>query len=96
MSHTVMLEIKCNKGAGAEFLPGVLASLAETRAYKGCELVETYLDAADPDRIVLWEKWAERANQEAYMNWRIESGMIEALAPVLAEPLRIVHLGAVD
>jgi heme oxygenase (mycobilin-producing) len=96
VSHTVMLDLKLNKGAGVEFLPGLLTSLAETRAYEGCELVETYVDADDPDHIVLWEKWAARTNQEAYISWRAESGMIEALAPILAEPLRIVHLGPAD
>ena len=96
MSHTVILELTCNKGAGATLLPGVLASLADTRAYKGCELVETYVDADDPDHIILWEKWAERGNQEAYLNWRMETGMIEALAPLLAAPPKVVHLRNAD
>lgn len=92
MSHTVILEIQCNKGAGAEFLPALLAGLPDTRAYEGCELVETYVDSDDPDRIVLWEKWATRENHAAYLNWRVETGMMDALGGFLAGPLRIVHL----
>ena len=57
MSHTVILEFKCNEGVGPGFLEMLLGALADTRAFEGCENVETYTDADDPDRIVLWEKW---------------------------------------
>ena len=56
MSHTVILEFKCNEGGGPGFLEMLLGALADTRAFEGCENVETYPDADDPDRIVLWEK----------------------------------------
>ena len=67
MSHTVILEFKCNEGVGPGFLEMLLGALADTRAFEGCENVETYTDADDPDRIVLWEKWATREDQEAYL-----------------------------
>ena len=96
MSHSVMIHLTCNKGAGAEFLSVLLPSLVETRAYDGCELVETYVDCDDPDRIVLWEKWAARSNQEAYMGWRVETGAMEAVGAFLAEPPTVFHLNAAD
>lgn len=96
MSHTVILDIKCKPGAGAQLLPMLLASLADTRAYEGCELVETYVDADDPDHIVLWEKWAARSNQEAYLAWRVETGMMEGLADIVTGPPTVVHLGSAD
>jgi quinol monooxygenase YgiN len=96
MSHSVMIHLNCNKGAGPEFLSVLLPSLAETRAYNGCELVETYVDSDDPDRIVLWERWAARSNQEAYMHWRVETGMVEAVGGFLAEPPSVMHLSAAD
>ena len=37
-------------------------------------------------------KWATRADQESYMQWRTETGFVEALEPFLAEPPRILHL----
>ena len=92
MSHSVMIHLTCNKGAGAEFLSVLLPSLVETRAYDGCELVETYVDCDDPDHIVLWEKWAARSNQEEYMSWRVETGALEAVGAFLAEPPRFFHL----
>ena len=69
-----------------------------TRAFEGCENVETYTDADDPDRIVLWEKWATREDQEAYLAWRTETGtsISSMTAPMMAEPPRFVHLEPQD
>ena len=55
MPHTVMAEFHCNEGMGELLLPGLLESLSETRAFEGCESVETYVDQDDPDRVYLWE-----------------------------------------
>lgn len=96
MSHSAKVEFTCKEGKGAEFLAALLPALAETRAYEGCESVETYTDADNPDLIVLWEKWAKRENQEAYLNWRVETGMIDMIGPFMAAPPSFVHLTPQD
>ena len=96
MSHTVIAEINCQEGIGGTFLSGLLPALAETRAFQGCESVETYTDADSPDRIFLWEKWATREDQEAYLAWRVETGMIDQMAPAMASPPRFLHLTRED
>tara|TARA_B100001175_G_C19460182_1_gene616085 strand:- start:1082 stop:1420 length:339 start_codon:yes stop_codon:yes gene_type:complete len=92
MSHTVMAEFHCNEGMGELLLPGLIESLSDTRAFDGCESVETYVDQDDPDKVYLWEKWATRENYEQYIAWRIETGMLEALALVLIKPMKPTHL----
>jgi len=96
MSHTVIAEFNCQEGVGEPFLAGLLPALAETRAFEGCESVETYTDAENPDRIFLWEKWTARENQEAYLAWRFETGMIDQMAPAMASPPRFIHLTSQD
>ena len=96
MSHTVMLEFPCKEGMGAQFVAGLLPALADTRAYEGCELVETYVSEDSPDHVVLWEKWAAKENQESYLNWRMETGMMDAIGPMLSGPPKITHLTAQD
>lgn len=96
MSHTTLVEFPCAPGKGAEFLAMLLPALADTRAYEGCEGVETYTDQDNPDLVLLWEKWAARSNQEAYIAWRVETGMLEAFGPFLAGEVRIVQLSAAD
>jgi quinol monooxygenase YgiN len=96
MSHTVILEITLKPGLGAAVIPGLLTSLVDTRAYAGAGLIEAYVDSDNPDRVVIWEKWESRPHQEAYLNWRVETGMIESLADVIAEPPRFTHLTAAE
>lgn len=96
MSHTVIAEFNCHEGIGELFLSGLLPALAETRAFEGCESVETYTDADDPNRIFLWEKWTTRENHEAYLAWRVETGMIDQMAPAMASPARFIHLSRED
>ena len=96
MSHTVIAEFNCQERVGEIFLSGLLPALADTRAFKGCESVETYTDIDNPDRIFLWEKWTTREDQEAYLAWRIETGMIDQMESVMASPPRFIHLTSQD
>lgn len=90
--HTVILSLSCNPGLRDLVVAGLGESLADTRKFDGCLLVEVYTDQDDPNKILLWEKWESRAHQEKYLAWRIETGMMETLAPVLAEPAQFLHL----
>ena len=95
MSHTAMAEFPCNPGKGVELLATLTAALVDTRAFEGNESIEVYTDQDDPDLVVLWEKWATRANYEAYLAWRMETGLMDVLAPMMdTSKLRIVHLQA--
>jgi quinol monooxygenase YgiN len=95
MSHTVLVEVPCAEGKAAALLEVLLPALADTRAFAGCELVEAYVDADNPDLVVLWEKWATRANQEAYLGWRAETG-VDLIGPFKAGEPRFVHPAAAD
>jgi quinol monooxygenase YgiN len=92
MSQTVQVVFPCKEGQGAGLVAVLKSALVETRAFEGCESVEVYTDADAPDRVVLWEKFAKRANHEAYMAWRTETGLPEMLAPILTGDLQITYL----
>jgi quinol monooxygenase YgiN len=90
----VTLTFKCLPGMGANLLGALQVALVETRAFDGCRSVETFFDADNPDYITLIEEWDARAQHEKYMNWRLEGGMMELLAPIVAEPLELHYLDA--
>lgn len=95
MSHTAVVEFPCNDGQGAGLLETLKGALVDTRAFAGNEGIETYSDPDNPDLVVLWEKWATRADYEAYLAWRMETGLMDVLAPFMdTSNLRIVHLQA--
>ena len=94
MSQTVHALFPCQAGKGVELL-AILRSeqgLTATRAFEGCESIEAYTDVDNPDNIVLWEKFATRAAHEAYLAWRIETGLLDALASILASDPEFTYL----
>ena len=92
MSQKVHAVFPCQKGKGAELLEWLRANLPETRAFPGCEAIEAYSNGDDPDQIILWETFAERADHEAYVAWRIETGFLDILPRYLAGELQISYL----
>lgn len=98
MSHSALAEFPCNPGKGSEFLAqAMLPALEETRAFDGCESIEVYLDEDNPDRVILWEKWATRGHYEAYIAWRMATGFVEMVAPFMdPNSFRAVHLSRQD
>lgn len=66
--------------------------LIDTRKFAGCRRIEVYLDQGNPNRMLLWEGWDSRAHHEKYVQWQVETGMIEALVPMLSEPPAFLHL----
>jgi quinol monooxygenase YgiN len=92
--QTVTLLFKCQPGKGADLLEAFTTALVDTRAFDGCVSVKTYVDADNRDTIILIEEWESRSQQEAYLTWRVESGMIEMLAPILAEPFEMHYFEA--
>ena len=49
------------------------------------------MDEDDPDTIILWEKWDERASQGTYMAWRGTQTPSPELAGALAAAPTFVH-----
>lgn len=94
MSQTVHALFPCQAGKGAELLAILRseAGLTATRAFEGCESIEAYTDADNPDDVILWEKFATRADHEAYLAWRIETGLLDALGSILASDLEVTYL----
>ncbi|MEC7961373.1 MAG: hypothetical protein VX163_02950, partial [Pseudomonadota bacterium] len=56
--------------------------LVDTRAYEGCIRLDTYHEMEN-SKVLLIEEWEKIENQESYMQWRIETGLVEALTEFL-------------
>ena len=62
---------------------GVMKSaLVDTRNYAGCQKVETFIDQ-ESQNILLVEQWESPEHQQAYMGWRVETGFMDAVGPLL-------------
>ncbi|ORM34925.1 antibiotic biosynthesis monooxygenase [Williamsia sp. 1135] len=84
MSLTALLEVKFKPEALEEATAVFKRALNETRAFDGCESVEVLVDAQDPTRWVILERWASVEQDAKYREFRAGEGAITELGPLLA------------
>ncbi len=82
MSVMVTVEWPAKPETLSEFLEVLRQALVDTRAYEGCENVQTFLEESTGS-VLLVELWATGEHQQAYMNWRMETGLMDAIGGYL-------------
>ena len=82
MSVMVILEMPVKPDMLEDYLNILKEALVETRAYKGCRSVTTLVDQ-ETSSVVLVEEWDSVEDQQAYIDWRTETGLIDAIAPFM-------------
>ena len=80
MSVMVTVEIPVQAGKMASLLEMMTQALPATRAFDGCLKVETFAEDGEQS-LILVEMWETLGHQKAYMKWRMETGLVDALAP---------------
>ena len=89
MSVYVLLEAQVKPESANDFREAIAGIIHETRAYDGCEMMEYTVNQDDPTNVVFVEKWETREKYEKYFNWRVETGALNAIMPMLsAEPAK--------
>ncbi len=58
------------------------AALPDTRSFAGCISVSTYIEEAS-NTVHLIEDWETLDHQAKYLTWRVETGLLELLEPLL-------------
>ncbi len=76
------------------FLDTLHTALADTRAFDGCEVIDTYVDVDRPGRVILWERWPTKDHHRRYLAWRNESGTGAVLMPFLRDRITFTYLDA--
>ena len=78
----ITLEMPVKPEMLEDYLNILKGALVETRSYKGCRSVTTLVDQ-ETSSVVLVEEWDSVDDQQAYMAWRVETGLIDAIAPFM-------------
>ena len=78
----ITLEMPVKPDMLEDYLNILKGALVETRSYKGCRSVTTLVDQ-ETSSIVLVEEWDSAEDQKAYIAWRVETGLIDAIAPFM-------------
>lgn len=83
---TVLFPTKAE--ASDDFYKTLVSVLPETRTYHGCISVTAHRDLDDAAKVFLIEEWETREHHANYMKWRAETGLLDAIGPMLAgEPV---------
>ncbi|MFL2503464.1 MAG: putative quinol monooxygenase [Luminiphilus sp.] len=82
MSVMVTVEWPAKPETLSEFLGLLEQALVDTRTYDGCENVQTYVEKSTGS-VLLVEIWASEEHQQAYMKWRMETGLMDAIGGYL-------------
>ena len=78
MSVMITLEFPVKPDMLDDYLDILKGALIETRDYKGCKSVTTLVDQ-ETSSVVLVEEWDSAEDQQAYMAWRVETGLIDVI-----------------
>jgi quinol monooxygenase YgiN len=88
MSVTVTALFPTKSDESDKFHDALASVLPDTRAFDGCIGVSTHRGLDDPSQVLLIEEWESREKYLAYFQWRVETGLLEAIGPMLAgEPV---------
>jgi quinol monooxygenase YgiN len=66
------------RSALTDFLSGE-EGLSVTRAYDGAIRIETLL-SNDSDDVILYEEWESVEHHQAYLGWRVETGLADFMS----------------
>ncbi|MFD0690258.1 putative quinol monooxygenase [Actinomadura fibrosa] len=93
---TVIAHFRAVPGLRDQVLADLAAMIEPSLAEEGCLGYQPYPDPADPDRIVLLERWVDRAALEHHFATPHFAAVAAKLERSLAEPFRLEHLTEVE
>ncbi len=76
----MILELDIVAAKQAEFLTILKDALPATRTYAGNLCVKLWTVKNDNSKVLLYEEWASCSHQEAYAQWRVDTGFEDAIA----------------
>jgi len=86
---TVTLELSLKPEAADQFCASLPEELEVTRKFPGFVDILIRRHADDPSRVVFVEEWVSRADYDAYIAFRTETGSMDGLAAIVTEPPRV-------
>ena len=96
MSQKMILTFPVKPERRAEFIQVLAGALPDTRAYDGCQRADVFTAEDDDSAVNVWEEWETRAQQQAYFDWRVQTGLLDAIGPFLVGQPTISWLTAHD
>jgi quinol monooxygenase YgiN len=81
----VCVDLKPGEGGCQPILDFLTKILPDTRAFEGCQDLKVYVDD-DGSNMIFIEYWDSAEAYQRYLSWRTETGVLNELVAMLAEP----------
>jgi quinol monooxygenase YgiN len=89
MTVFVTLELALKPEIAEGFLGQLRDILAETSGKPGFIAIDVHRQEDAPERLMVFEQWQSADAYRTYFKWRMETGFMEALKPILVEEPRL-------
>jgi len=96
MSIVVLFQMCTKKESLEELIKYLKEIIVETRSYEGCQGVHLYQNKETPTKLTIHAKWVSEEAQKKYIAWRMETGELDKLTPMLSEPPSMQYYDIVD
>ena len=82
MKNLVIVSFPAKEGMLDDLKETLKVALPDTRSFEGCISVDTYIEDST-NTVYLIEDWESLDDQSRYLNWRVETGLLDVLDPLL-------------
>ena len=96
MSVIVLVNLDVKEESRDELKKYFKEILPDTRSFEGCQEVQLYENKESPTKMVIHAKWTSEEAQKKYMSWRMETGALDKIIPMLSEPPNLEFYNIVD
>jgi len=84
MKNLVIVSFPAKEGMMNDLKEMLKNALPDTRSFDGCISVDTYIEESS-NTVHLIEDWETLEHQADYLKWRVETGLLDILEPLLQE-----------
>lgn len=82
MSAVVMLEVEVKDGMVTDLIQLLKQYLPDTRKYSGFIRIAIHVEE-NSNRVVFLSEWDRREDYDAYLQWRVETGVMDIIGKTL-------------
>lgn len=85
MAYVVNLVITAKPESFADLTAYMAEILPDTAKYEGAQVITCYTDP-DTHTLTVHEIWDSKDHQQAYLKWRVETGVVDKIGTMVAGP----------
>ena len=96
MSVIVLINLDVKEESIDELKKYFKEILPDTRSFEGCQGVQLYQSKETPTKMTIHAKWDSEEAQKKYMSWRIDTGALDKVMPMLTDHPNLEFYNIVD